>query len=139
MSRTVTVGLDGFPESLTAADWAAREERLRGLPLRLLHAWQWRPHACAPLVGATLAPAGSGPQREWADGMTREAATRLASVFQACASPSTDRRTARTRLAGCRWGRRADGVGPSRPAATATTVPSIPSSTPNWRRGSKLS
>lgn len=39
MSRTVTVGLDGSPESRTAAEWAAREARLCGLPLRLVHVW----------------------------------------------------------------------------------------------------
>ncbi|SEE71390.1 Universal stress protein family protein [Streptomyces sp. KS_5] len=78
MSRTVTVSLDGSPESITAADWAAREALLRGLPLRLLHAWQWQPHACAPPAGVTLPPAGSDSQREWADRMLREAETRLA-------------------------------------------------------------
>ncbi|MFJ9006173.1 universal stress protein [Streptomyces canus] len=37
MSRNVTVGLDGSPESRAAAEWAAREAKLRGLPLRLVH------------------------------------------------------------------------------------------------------
>ncbi|MFF1323609.1 universal stress protein [Streptomyces chartreusis] len=78
MSRTATVSLDGSPESITAADWAAREALLRGLPLRLLHAWQWQPHACAPPAGVTLPPTGSDSQREWADRMLREAETRLA-------------------------------------------------------------
>jgi nucleotide-binding universal stress UspA family protein len=36
--RTITVGLDGSPESLNAADWGAREAQLRGLPLHLVHA-----------------------------------------------------------------------------------------------------
>ncbi|MGW3680454.1 universal stress protein [Streptomyces prasinus] len=36
-SRAVTVGLDGSAESRAAADWAAREARLLGLPLRLVH------------------------------------------------------------------------------------------------------
>jgi len=36
----VVVGLDGSRESLAAADWAAREALRRGLPLRLVHAWE---------------------------------------------------------------------------------------------------
>ncbi|WP_159062426.1 universal stress protein, partial [Streptomyces caniscabiei] len=43
MSRTVTVGIDGSPESLAAAAWAAREARLRALPLRLLNVWEMVP------------------------------------------------------------------------------------------------
>lgn len=39
MSRTVTVGIDGSPESLTAADWAADEALSRDRLLRLVHVW----------------------------------------------------------------------------------------------------
>ncbi|WP_037669845.1 universal stress protein [Streptomyces griseus] len=39
MQPIVTVGLDGSPESLTAARWAAEEAEKRKLTLRLLHAW----------------------------------------------------------------------------------------------------
>ncbi|MBL1098812.1 universal stress protein [Streptomyces coffeae] len=39
MVRPVTAGLDGSPESLAAADWAAREAMLRDAPLRLVNAW----------------------------------------------------------------------------------------------------
>ncbi|WP_085212704.1 universal stress protein [Streptomyces sp. Amel2xC10] len=39
MEPVVTVGLDGSPESLAAARWAADEADQRRLGLRLLHAW----------------------------------------------------------------------------------------------------
>ncbi|MEV1063613.1 universal stress protein [Streptomyces sp. NPDC050263] len=43
MTRPVVAGLDGSKASLAAADWAAREALRRGLPLRLVHAWEGLP------------------------------------------------------------------------------------------------
>ncbi|MEW1923020.1 universal stress protein [Streptomyces sp. NPDC088360] len=37
--QTVTAGIDGSPESLEAADWAAREALRRDIPLHLIHAY----------------------------------------------------------------------------------------------------
>ncbi|MFF6994312.1 universal stress protein [Streptomyces sp. NPDC008313] len=56
MPRTLTVGLDGSPESLAAADWAAREALLRDLPLRLVNASQWQAPAYAPASGLDMPP-----------------------------------------------------------------------------------
>ncbi|MFI9151541.1 universal stress protein [Streptomyces sp. NPDC053367] len=40
MIRSVVAGVDGSPDSVAAVDWAAREALRRGLPLRLVHAWE---------------------------------------------------------------------------------------------------
>ncbi|MET7601545.1 universal stress protein [Streptomyces avermitilis] len=47
MTRPVTVGVDGSPESTAAAAWAGREAVRRDLPLRIVHAWQWQSYDIA--------------------------------------------------------------------------------------------
>lgn len=72
MSRTVTVGLDGSSESRAAAEWAAREAKLRGVALRLVNVWEPVPvpMAQAPLLGAET-------QQHWSERIPREAAEGL--------------------------------------------------------------
>lgn len=56
MPRCVSVGLNGSPESMTAARWAAGEARRRDLPLRLIYAGDWLPpHDREPSRGSTVA------------------------------------------------------------------------------------
>ncbi|MFI5688033.1 universal stress protein [Streptomyces sp. NPDC051636] len=72
MSRTITVGLDGSSESRAAAEWAAREARLRGLPLRLVHVWEPAP---APMAQAPLL--GAETQQQWTERIPHETAEGL--------------------------------------------------------------
>ena len=72
MSRYITVGVDGSPESRAAAEWAAREAALRGVPLKLVHVWEPvpAPMAQAPLLGAET-------QAHWTERVPREVAQGL--------------------------------------------------------------
>ncbi|MER5975031.1 universal stress protein [Streptomyces sp. NPDC001857] len=69
MSRTVTVGLDDSPESRTAAEWAAREALLRGLPLKIVHV-QWP----TPLYAARTPLLDLERYQHCAERLTHEAA-----------------------------------------------------------------
>ena len=66
MLRYVAAGVDGTPEGLAAAHWAAREAVRRGRALRLVHAWEWQPRP-APSVPADMS------QRSWAEDMLAQA------------------------------------------------------------------
>ncbi|MFF0226998.1 universal stress protein [Streptomyces sp. NPDC004629] len=72
MPRTITVGLDGSPESRAAAEWAAREAKLRGLPVKLVQVWEPvpEPMAQAPLLGAET-------HQHWTERIPRESADGL--------------------------------------------------------------
>ncbi|MFJ3718330.1 universal stress protein [Streptomyces sp. NPDC090057] len=64
MERPITAGVDGTEESLAALDWAAREAVRRGLPLRVVHAWQY---------AEELAAADRDTQHGWVSEGVREA------------------------------------------------------------------
>ncbi|MFD9635868.1 universal stress protein [Streptomyces violascens] len=72
MLKPIVAGLDGSRESLAAADWAAREALLRGLPLRLVHAWEGLPDHGEPVSLPEL----SAP-RHWARRVLRNAMDQL--------------------------------------------------------------
>ncbi|MGW2209723.1 universal stress protein [Streptomyces sp. NPDC001781] len=69
MPRTVTVGVDDSPESRAAAEWAAREALLRGLPLKIMYISEPTPRFVArtPLLDPDA-------YRQWAERMTSESA-----------------------------------------------------------------
>ncbi|WP_432157724.1 MULTISPECIES: universal stress protein [unclassified Streptomyces] len=54
MLPPVIAGVDGSPESLAAAEWAAREAVRRDRPLRLVHAWNWHPRPHDAPTGAAV-------------------------------------------------------------------------------------
>jgi nucleotide-binding universal stress UspA family protein len=69
MNGPVVVGVDGSPSSLDAVAAAAREARLRGLSLHVVHAFMW------PNMHVSLGPAAVGPK----DGGLRNIAERVVS------------------------------------------------------------
>lgn len=73
MCRPVTAGVDGSPEGFAAAEWAAGESALRGVPLRLVHVDERPGAAAAPgadadtrhrRAGEVLAEAAAMVRRE---------------------------------------------------------------------------
>jgi nucleotide-binding universal stress UspA family protein len=71
-SLPIVVGVDGSEQSLAAIDLGVREARLRGRPLRLVHAFVW------PLLGVYVGPSPEGPPD---GGLTAEADRLLAGAL----------------------------------------------------------
>jgi nucleotide-binding universal stress UspA family protein len=74
MLSPIVAGLDGSAESRAAVDWAAREAQRRGLPLRLVTAWIWRP---VDVPSAQEAEA----QKQWALRLLNEARQDLLATY----------------------------------------------------------
>ncbi|MFJ4940350.1 universal stress protein [Streptomyces pseudovenezuelae] len=68
MVSAVVAGVDGSSESRAAVEWAAREAKMRGLPLKVVHVWEPGPEpmAQAPLLGVET-------QQHWSERIPREA------------------------------------------------------------------
>ncbi|MGP4090005.1 universal stress protein [Streptomyces sp. KR55] len=78
MSGPVVVGVDGSASSLAAAELAAREARMRGVGLRVVHAFIW-PGMHAPPGPSPLGPVG-GELRKLAERTVAEAVGRARTV-----------------------------------------------------------
>jgi nucleotide-binding universal stress UspA family protein len=81
MTRSVVVGVDGSESSLAAVDLAATEARLRGLPLRVVHAFMW------PELGAPLGPSPYGPPE---GGLQNDAERLLATAVERAGQAAPD-------------------------------------------------
>ncbi|WP_405968403.1 universal stress protein [Streptomyces sp. NBC_00015] len=73
---TITVGLDGSPASLAAADWAAREAAQREALLCLVHAEDPLPSSSS--LGSVPAPGAIDAQHQWAADLLLKAEARIA-------------------------------------------------------------
>ncbi|MFG3283364.1 universal stress protein [Streptomyces sp. NPDC048111] len=69
MNGHIVVGLDGSRESVAASHWGAREARLRGVPLHLVHAEEWATPLGIPITAEI--------RRKWADALLRDAADEM--------------------------------------------------------------
>jgi len=81
MTRSIVVGVDGSASSLDAVDLAARQARLRGVPLRVVLAFVW------PYLGAPLGPSPDGPPER---GLQHDAERLLAQALERARAAAPD-------------------------------------------------
>jgi len=76
MELPVVVGVDGSEASLRAADWAADEAALRGVPLRVVYACRWERYEGAALARDLGKPDAEVLPQDVVAGATRRAQAR---------------------------------------------------------------
>ncbi|MGW6742442.1 universal stress protein [Streptomyces sp. NPDC055025] len=79
MLRPVVAGVDASPESLAAAEWAAAEAALSGLPLRLVRAWEGVLYPSSPHPSSSAADLAA--RQDGAGRSLREAEEHLTTRF----------------------------------------------------------
>lgn len=89
MLSPVAVGVDGSPESLAAAEWAAREAVRRGRPLRLVHVRNWYPGPDEPETARAAARDRAGRILRQAEERVRAACPDVRVRHEQAAGPAT--------------------------------------------------
>lgn len=79
----VIVGIDGSDSALRAAEWAAHEARDRGLPVRLVHAFDWPDSLLDPNAVLARRVASTLPGSDYRQDLVRVAEQKLAEAAAA--------------------------------------------------------
>ncbi|MFF4550145.1 universal stress protein [Streptomyces sp. NPDC001435] len=104
MSHPVLAGVDGSDHSLAAAEWAAREARLRCVPLRLVHAAPPLPGDAVPhQAGEMLRRVGERIVQGVIDGLGARYPDLRVHDEQSAQGPGPRRSSPRRAMPGCSW------------------------------------